>query len=527
MNRTMRAVVLAALAALAATSASAQSDTQRVAVSDISILGNTLLPQATLDAALAPYKGQRTMDEIRQAARVVQDLYRQAGYGAVVTFLPEQAVSGGKLVIGVLEGRIARVEVKGNRQFSTENVRRSVPALTTGRTPQVRRIDAQVQLANDNPARKLALTLEPGANRGEVDALINVTEDAVRRWTVFSDNTGSSETGRLRLGLGYQHAALWDLDHQLAVQAQFAPENPGAVRIFGGSYRVPIYPAGLLLNAYGIYSNVDAGTTATAAGALQFNGNGRALGVSLTRLFERLGEFDQRVSLALEKRDYLNNCVIEGLPTGSCGSAGESVTVYPLTLEYNAYRGGDRPAGFHVAVAHNVNLGGSRASAASVDAVRPGAPRGYTLVRGGASLVAPLPRDWRVLYRVAGQATGDALVAGEQFGVAGTLAVRGYEEREVTGDSGLAASVELVTPALGNGSLRAAVFADGGVARNQLGTFCNESQSRCTLASMGLGARFAVGPSQWKFDVAQALEDGRTTRRNSTRLHFQASVAFE
>src|SRR6185436_16639362 len=112
----------------------------------------------TIDAALAPYKGERTMDEIRQAAQALQELYRQAGFGAVVTFLPEQAVAGGKLVIGVLEGKVARVVVLGNKQFSVENVRRSVPQLAEGRTPRVRRIDAQVRLANENPARKLALT---------------------------------------------------------------------------------------------------------------------------------------------------------------------------------------------------------------------------------------------------------------------------------------------------------------------------------------------------------------------------------
>lgn len=525
MNRTMRSAVLAVLTTLAATGATAQPEPRNVAVTDISVIGNTLLPQSTIDSALAPYKGQRTMDEIKQAARALQELYRQAGYGAVVTFLPEQAVAGGKLVIGVLEGRIARIAVIGNKQFSTENVRRSVPLVAEGRTPQVRRIDAQVQLANDNPSRKLALTLEAGSNKGEVDAVINVTEEPVSRWIATADNSGSSQTGRLRLGLGYQHAALWDLDHQLSVQAQMAPEHPSAVRIFSGSYRVPLYAAGLLLNAYGTYSNVDAGTTATAAGALQFNGKGRALGLSLTRLFERLGEFDQRASVALEKRDYLNNCAIQGLPAGACGSAGESVTVHPLTLEYTAQRAGERAAGFSVAVSHNLKLGGRYAG--NVDAVRPGAPQGYTVLRGAGNGVLPFAQDWRLAYRLSAQASADALVPGEQFGVTGANLVRGYEEREITGDSGLAASVELVSPGMGSSALRFVGFVDAGTARNRLDTLCNATRSRCTVAAVGLGARFVLGPSQWKFDVAQALDEGRTTNRNSARLHFQASVPFQ
>jgi hemolysin activation/secretion protein len=524
MNRKMRIAVLAALSTCASALATAQSEAPRIEVSDISVLGNTLLPQATVDAALAPHKGQRTMSEIKQAAQALQELYRKAGFGAVVTFLPEQPVAGGRLVIGVLEGRVARIAVLGNKQFSTENVRRSVPALVEGKTPQVRRIDTQLQLANDNPARRIALTLEAGTRQGEVDATLNVSEEPVSRWLVSADNTGNSQTGRLRLGLGYQHAALWDLDHQFSLQGQFAPEHPSAVRIFGGSYRIPLYSPGLLFTLFGSYSNVDAGTTATAAGALQFNGKGRAVGASVTQLFERFGEFEQRVTVALEKRDYLNDCSIQGLPAGACGSAGESVTVHPLTIDYTAQRGGDRAAGFNLALSRNLALGGRHARAGSVDAVRPGAPLGFMVVRGGAYAVTPLSGEWRMSYRVAAQFSPDALIAGEQFGLAGSNAVRGYEEREITGDSGIAASAELMSPPVGSSGMRFVAFGDGGVARNHLGTSCDGTDARCTLASLGVGARFALGPSRWKLDVAHALKDGRSTGRNSARVHFQASL---
>jgi len=533
MNRTSRATVLAVLSLLSALPAGAQSATptapqpaaQRVAVTDISVIGNTLLAPTLIESTLAPFKGQRSIDEIRQAAQVLQDLYRQAGYGAVVTFLPEQAVAGGKLVIGVLEGRVARVTVIGQQRFSVDNVRRSVPALAEGKTPQVRRIDAQVQLANENPARKLALTLEPGAQRGEVDAVLNVTESAPSRWLLSAENTGSPQTGRLRLGLGYQHAALWDRDHQLSVQAQVSPEHLSAVRVFSASYRVPVYAAGLAVSAYGTYSSVDAGTTATAAGALQFNGKGRVYGLSLTRLIERLGEFDQRFTLTFESRDYLNNCAIEGLPAGACGSAGESVTLTPLTLDYSLQRGGDKPLAGSVSLTHNLSLGGGRTE--RVGAVRPGAKKDYTVLRAQAFAAWPVAGNWQLSARGMAQATGDALVAGEQFGPAGTSAVRGYEEREVTGDSGLSASLELMSPGIGATAVRAVVFGDAGTARNQLGTLCNATQSRCNLASVGLGARFALGPSQWRIDVAQALKEGRSTERHDLRVHFQASLPFE
>ena len=124
------------------------------------------------------------------------------------------------------------------------------------------------------------------------------------------------------------------------------------------------------------------------------------------------------------------------------------------------------------------------------------------------------------------QASADGLVAGEQFGLTGASLVRGYEEREITGDSGIAVNVELLSPALGGSAARLLAFVDGGTARNQLGTACNDTQTRCTLASIGLGARFTLGDAQGRIDLARPLKDGRETLRHSTRLHFQASVSF-
>jgi hemolysin activation/secretion protein len=531
------ALVPALVLGLWGSPAAAQSEPRRVPVTDISVLGNTLLPQATVDAALAPYKGERTLDELKQAAAALQDLYRQAGYGAVVTFLPEQAVSGGRLVIGVLEGRVAKVAVIGNKQFSADNVRRAVPALQEGQTPRVRRIDAQVQLANENPARRLALTLEPGAERGQVDAALNLTESPVSSWQLFGDNTGSRQTGRARLGLGWRHANLWDRDHQLLIQAQTSPESPSDVRIFGATYRVPLPRLGTMVSAYGTYSNVNAGTTPTPAGALQFSGRGRAYGVAATRLFDRVGEVEQRLSLALERRDYLNACAIAGLPEGACGSAGESVTVHPLTLEYSVQRTGARSGGASISVSHNLDLGGRRAD--NTAAVRTGAPRGFTVLRASGQLGTALPGEWQLQGRVAAQYTGDALIPGEQFNLAGSTAVRGYEERELTGDSGVLASVELLTPNLlgpadarpadswlAGGTLRLVAFADGGTARNELDTPCRDTESRCTLTAVGVGARLILRSTQWRLDIGHPLDDGRLTQRGGTRVHVQGSISF-
>ena len=513
--------------------ARAQPQEPRVTVEQFSVSGNTLLPAEALDAALAPFKGERTLSELQQAAMAVQALYRDAGYGAVVAYVPPQTGAPGRATIVVLEGRVSKVYISGNKQFSDDNIRRAVPQLREGQTPQIRRIDGQIQLANENPARQLSLALEPGSNAGEVEARVTVSELPASRWSLALDNTGNESTGRLRASIGYQHAALWDLDHQLSLQLQLAPDELSAVAIVSAGYRIPFYNAGLMLDLFGAYSDVEGGTANTPAGPLQFSGKGEVLGMRLTRPFERIGDIDHRFSVGLDRRLYLNDCSIVGLPAGACGSAGASVAVHPLSFDYQWRREGERPYGFNVGYSHNLDLGGKYSDAADFEAVRPGAVVRYDLFRLGAFASMSLPAAWQLQARASGQWTGDALVPGEQFGIGGANAVRGFTEREITGDSGVVASVELYTPNLLGSrddtttALRLLGFADAGKAFNQLDTPCRVGESRCSLSSVGIGARFGYGALQFRLDVAHALKNATTTQSGDTRAHFQAIYSFQ
>lgn len=536
---TITLAVWAAVAAIALVTVSpvlAQGAAQQVAVTGFNVTGNTLLGAAEIDAVLAPFKGQRTLAELNQAAAALQAAYRQAGYGAVIAYVPQQTVSGGVATIAVLEGKIAKVVVIGNQQFSADNVRRALPLLQEGQTPRVGRLDEQIQLANENAARQLAVTLEPGARPGEVDARISVTERPLTRWTLSVDNTGNSQTGHLRAALGWRHASLFELDHQASLQFQTSPTKPSRVSIFTASYSVPFYGAGMRLDAYAARSDVDGGNTATVAGNLQFSGKGNVFGARLNKLLPRVGEADQRVSLGFDRRAYINECTISGLPPGACGPAGESVTVNPFTLEYTLQRGGSFAAGMNVSFSGNLDLGGKHGQPVNFTNVRSGAPLRYSMWRLGAFASPELGSDWRLSARLNAQASNDALVPGEQFGLAGASAVRGYAEREVIGDSGVAATLELMSPDLMSGgaapgtatqSLRLAAFVDGGQVSNKLGAECRSGHSKCNLQSVGLGLRWANGPGQWRLDVARAGSDGTRTDSGSWKLHLAGSWAFE
>jgi hemolysin activation/secretion protein len=499
----------------------------RVVVSDFKVTGNTLLSPQALDAALAPYKGQRTAQELNQAAAAVQELYAKAGYGAVVAFLPEQSPAGGVIEIRVVEGRLSDIAVEGSTHFSERNILASLPALQPGRTPNLRLLDAQVQMANENPAKQVNVLLQPGARTGEAQAKVTVEARKPLRWWVGLDDTGDKLTGRVRANAGVQHANVFDRDHVVAAQVQASVENPGDSFVVSGAYRVPLYRSRLLLDALAARASVDGGTTATVAGGLRFTGKGNLFSLRMTRLLDRWGEFDQRVSLSLDHREYQNSCEIEGLPPGACGPAGESVAVQPLGLEYVLKGFGPLPPSLAVSVQRNLQLGGGNSGDEHFEAVRPGAKPHYALLRLAASGGVAFGGDWQVSGRVNGQFTSDGLVASERFGIGGAGSVRGYEEREVAGDRGLGATLELASPGFGvsAGELRLVAFGDMGRVQNNLDTPCLETRTSCSLSSVGIGARYLHSAIRAGVFVAHALKEALTTSKNSTRAHFYISYA--
>ena len=220
----------------------------------------------------------------------MQELYRRAGYGGVVAFLPEQEASDGVLRIRVVEGRLTRVDISGQQQFSAANIRASLPALQEGTTPDVRRIDAQIQMANESPAKTVQVLLRPGAEPGTVAAQITVAEQPLQQWTLRADNTGSGHTGRLRAALGWQHGNLFDGDQVASLDLQTSPAYPSSVAVLSGAYRSPLYQRALAVDAYGAWSDVDGGKTGTAAGDLQFSGRGFVLGARLSAYLPRPGQ---------------------------------------------------------------------------------------------------------------------------------------------------------------------------------------------------------------------------------------------
>jgi len=522
---------------LAAGLSCAQAQTQRIDIDRFRVEGNTLLDADEIQALLQPFTGKsREPSDVQRAAQVLGERYRSKGF-SVVWVLPEQSLDRGVVTLRVVEAHLGKITIRGNRFFDDENIRASLPALREQAPPRAGDISANVQLANENPAKQVDVVLRPGERPAVVDANVDVADVRPLKAFLTFDNTGNAQTGDYRLGVGLQHANLFNRDHVATLNYVTSPQKASQVSLYSGSYRLPLYSPGDSMDFIAAYSDVSAGTAQTVAGPLAFSGKGKVYGVRYNQLLARRGEYSHRLVYGLDYRAYENQCSLGDFGAAGCGPAAVDVTVRPASLAYsgNWSRPG-RISDFYVALSHNLP-GAANGHESDFNAARPspsggdGAPSRYTIARFGASMVNAFANNWQIRAAFSAQYTSDALVSGEQFGIAGATAVRGFLEREIVRDKGYVANFELYSPSLagrlvpGEGNLRALVFYDVANAANN--PLAGEAKQQVSIASVGAGFRWNIQRNfNTRFDLARVVDEGGSKKAGDLRGHLSVYVGF-
>ena len=80
---------------------------------------------------------QRDFSDIARAVEALEAAYHERGYSAVQVQLPEQELERGVVRLSVLQTPLGKVAISGNTYVDEANVRRALPALREGETPNL------------------------------------------------------------------------------------------------------------------------------------------------------------------------------------------------------------------------------------------------------------------------------------------------------------------------------------------------------------------------------------------------------
>jgi len=461
--------------------------------------GENPLGEAEANRVLAPFvRPDATLATLQQATAALEAALRAAGYGLHRVALPPQEV-GATVKLAIVKFTVGKVGFEGREIYDEENIRRTVPELREGESPNFRRLAIQTAIANENPNKQVQVGLRESDEPDKIDATITVREQ--RPWTfgVLLSNGGSKSTGEDRLTVSAGHTNLFNRDHQFVGAYTTSLQHSDDVKQLGLAYKVPLYELGGVIGASYTHSDVVGNF-----GTFNSTGAGHTLGVNYTWYLAPQGGRRSYVVFGLDDKVFdasrINDIVVPGALDRR--SRPLSVGYAARTETDTAVWGYDTSLAVNTGSGEHNDLASYQSEDPRVDTVH------WKALRANASYSGQLAKTWLWTARGQAQYSPDVLISGEQFGLGGQTSVRGTDlDRPISGDKGISATFELSTPELLPG-LRLLGFVDGGYLWNNKPNGTSKPSSD-RLASVGVGLRYFRGNFSASFDYGYLVEGSK------------------
>lgn len=493
------------------------------------IQGENPLSDDETETLLKPYTGPlKGLQQLQEAATRLQNALQEKGFGFFKVSLAPQTLNSGVVQLNISAIKVSQITVKQgfiqDIYFSSENIRASIPSLKVGESPNIYQMARELALANKNPSKRLNVQFSRSEQRDQIDANILASSEEPYKYYTWLNNTGTKYTGDYRLGIGFRHNNLFDKDHELALSFTTSPDYPRDVQQYGVSYRIPLYEQLAVWQLYAYYSDIDSGVV---AGGFDVSGSGTFIGSKYEWHLPHLTAtkaYSHQLVLGIDDKLFDNEVFFTG------SALGNDVRSTPFSISYRGlWKEIKRSLSFYIEFDRNLELG-SLNSDVVYGINRYKAKADWELWRVGMNGEWHF-NQWMLKGRVHGQYTDQALISGEQFGIGGvTGGVRGFIERELSGDKGIRGSLEFYLPPTWNNQLRILGFVDAGYISREH-TLPGEVESE-GLISAGMGVIWKRNNFSMSVYLSQALNGNGTntvedpTQKGDNKVHFNLFMSF-
>lgn len=220
-----------------------------------------MLSPSEIQSLTAKHTGPAVdLGQVREALGALLNAYRSRGYVTVGVTLPPQQLTNGVVRVVATEGRLADIQISGNRHFSDANIRRALPSLATNVLLNTRWFQAELDRANGNVDRQIYPVIGPGPEPGTSALTLNVKDRNPLHGRFEVNNRATPGTPALRIDSAIQYNNLFQREHQAGFQYNFTPQETKdsdvplerflefpRVASYSAFYRVPLgYGSGAL-----------------------------------------------------------------------------------------------------------------------------------------------------------------------------------------------------------------------------------------------------------------------------------------
>jgi hemolysin activation/secretion protein len=408
------------------------SKTIRFTLRDLHLKGSTVFTDEQIQDVISPHIGKTiTLDTLWLIAGQLTERYQSQGYFLSRVYVPAQEIDGNKVTLQASEGYVSSI-VYDDSSADHAVVQEILDHIKNQRPITSRVLESDLLRLNDlsgiSVRAVLALPKDKNAPEGATELHLLPTSEPSEAGRVFIDNNGSNYMGPYEMGAVYSREILplQRTSANIFVSLPWDELNYGTLR-----HELPLF-MGATIEAYGSYTKARPGDS-LAVQEIQSESLFGGIGFNYQWLRQRDENFSSKV--ALEARD--TKSTILGDPLSQ-----DAVRAIRLAANYDRIDSWQGFSQMGATFSQGINAFGASESGGT-NLSREGAATDFRKLELNLSRYQALGHGVTFLAAVSGQIASDPLFSSEEFGYGGQAFGRAYDASEITGDDGIAASLEL------------------------------------------------------------------------------------
>nr|WP_322640471.1 ShlB/FhaC/HecB family hemolysin secretion/activation protein [Nostoc sp. DedVER01b] len=212
---------------------------ESIQVKKIRVTGSTILKSEQLNSITRAVEGRSVgLEELREVADAITQLYLERGYITSRAILVDQAITAGVVQIQVIEGGLEKIEIQGTKRLNPNYVRSRL-SLGVSKPLSTANLEDQLRLLRTDPLlSNVEASLRTGKEVGQSILIVRVTEAEAFNARLSVDNYSPPSVGSERLGVSGSYRNLTGIGDEL--RAAFYRTTGGGSSIYDLSYLLPL-----------------------------------------------------------------------------------------------------------------------------------------------------------------------------------------------------------------------------------------------------------------------------------------------
>lgn len=395
------------------------SDKPTVFINKINASSSSILSEDELNNLKANYLNKKlSIDDINSMLVEINNLYKKKNFITAKAILPAQTIKGGILNIELIEGKIGKVVIEGNK-YTRESYIADKFSQKHGDVFNIKKLEQDIIHFNNDNDVKLKGKIKAGEAFSQTDIYLKAYEPNPFHFIPTFDNTGRESIGILKGGIAIAHDSLFGYRDKLTIGTSLARGTTVAY----ANYGIPVGNKGTRINSIYSYNHIK--IIKGDFEPLKVTGDSFLYGLNISQplITNKSVKLYGDVGINFkESTTYFDKFKTQDTPLRTLNTG--------LSADIN-----DKYGVWHTV--HNFSTGVKML----------GGHKSFFKYEGNMYRVQRLPKGIIGLFRASTSLSpNDNLPSTEQFQVGGSSTVRGFSEGLLIGNSGYYTSLEFIVP---------------------------------------------------------------------------------